>query len=90
LAFLAGENSPVNKTVVDLITKLSTDAASLMIVGPKRAGINTQLHLVLPDTAESLIPIVMAPPAQLVVEATAVAKGLNPDLPRGLTKITQT
>jgi glutamine---fructose-6-phosphate transaminase (isomerizing) len=90
LAFLAGENSPVNQTVVDLVSKLRSSAADLLIFGPKDSGLKADLQVVIPDVSESLIPILMAPPAQLMVEATAVAKGINPDLPRGLTKVTQT
>ncbi len=90
LAFLAGPTSPVNNTVVDLVSKLKDVAASVIAVGPSDCGLAADLQIVIPDTVESLMPILMAPPAQLMVEAIAVAKGLNPDLPRGLTKVTQT
>lgn len=89
-SFLAGESSPVNQTVVDLVTRLKPMAAEVIAVGPSKCGLNADLHIVIPDTQEALMPILMAPPAQLMVEATAVAKGINPDLPRGLTKVTQT
>ena len=39
---------------------------------------------------EHLAPIALAVPGQLLVEALARAKGLDPDAPRGLRKVTQT
>ncbi len=46
----------------------------------------------LPGTTlpEHLAPLAMIVPGQLLVEALARAKGLDPDLPRGLRKVTQT
>ena len=90
LAFLAGPTSPVNNTVVELVSKLKDVAAAVVAIGPSNCGLVSDQQIVIPDTIESLMPILMAPPAQLMVEATAIAKGLNPDLPRGLTKVTQT
>jgi glucosamine--fructose-6-phosphate aminotransferase (isomerizing) len=39
---------------------------------------------------EHLAPLALAVPGQLLVEALARAKGLDPDAPRGLRKVTQT
>lgn len=39
---------------------------------------------------EHLAPIALAVPGQLLVEALARAKGIDPDAPRGLRKVTQT
>jgi glucosamine--fructose-6-phosphate aminotransferase (isomerizing) len=43
-----------------------------------------------PELSELLCPIALIVTGQLLVEATARLLGLNPDRPRGLTKITQT
>lgn len=43
-----------------------------------------------PDLPEHLAPIALIIPAQLLVEALARAKGIDPDAPRGLRKVTQT
>lgn len=43
-----------------------------------------------PDTSELLAPLTLVIPAQLMVERLAHKLGLNPDLPRGLHKVTQT
>jgi glucosamine--fructose-6-phosphate aminotransferase (isomerizing) len=42
------------------------------------------------DLPEHLAPIALVVPGQLLVEALARAKGLDPDAPRGLRKVTQT
>nr|WP_203433708.1 SIS domain-containing protein [Jiangella asiatica] len=43
-----------------------------------------------PDLPELVAPLALVVPAQLTVEALARRLGLNPDAPRGLSKITQT
>jgi fructoselysine-6-P-deglycase FrlB-like protein len=42
------------------------------------------------DLPEHLAPVALVVPGQLLVEALARAKGLDPDAPRGLRKVTQT
>jgi glutamine---fructose-6-phosphate transaminase (isomerizing) len=43
-----------------------------------------------PDLPETLAPLALVVPGQLLVEALARRLGLDPDRPRGLTKVTQT
>jgi glucosamine--fructose-6-phosphate aminotransferase (isomerizing) len=43
-----------------------------------------------PDLPETLAPLALVVPGQLLVEALARQLGLDPDRPRGLTKVTQT
>ncbi len=43
-----------------------------------------------PDLPELVAPLALVVPAQLVVEALARRLGLDPDAPRGLSKVTQT
>ena len=43
-----------------------------------------------PDLPEPLAPLGLIVPAQLVVEGLARVRGLDPDAPRGLSKVTQT
>jgi glutamine---fructose-6-phosphate transaminase (isomerizing) len=43
-----------------------------------------------PDLPEPLAPLALIVPGQLLVEALARGLGLDPDRPRGLTKVTQT
>ena len=42
------------------------------------------------DLPEHLAPVALVVPGQLLVEALARAKGIDPDAPRGLRKVTQT
>ena len=43
-----------------------------------------------PQLPEHLAPFALAVPGQLLAEALARAKGIDPDAPRGLNKVTQT
>jgi glucosamine--fructose-6-phosphate aminotransferase (isomerizing) len=43
-----------------------------------------------PSLPEHLAPLALVVPGQLLAEALARAKGLDPDAPRGLDKVTQT
>ena len=36
------------------------------------------------------VPLTLVVPGQLLVEALSRAKGIDPDMPRGLRKVTQT
>jgi glucosamine--fructose-6-phosphate aminotransferase (isomerizing) len=48
------------------------------------------VHLPGPDLPEALAPLGAIVPAQVLVEALALALGLDPDAPRGLAKVTST
>jgi glucosamine--fructose-6-phosphate aminotransferase (isomerizing) len=56
------------------------------------AAFAAQCDVALPGPAlsEQLAPLALAIPGQLMVEALARRLGLDPDSPRGLSKITQT
>lgn len=43
-----------------------------------------------PDLPETVAPLGLIVPAQLIVEGLARSRGLDPDAPRGLSKVTQT
>lgn len=64
--------------------------ADLLIVGDERAtGEHVQVHL--PDgLAEEVSPVVEIVPLQLLARELALARGLDPDRPRGLAKVTET
>ncbi len=47
-------------------------------------------RVLIPRVAEWLAPIVVAPALQLFAHSLAVARGLDPDTPRGLSKVTRT
>lgn len=60
---------------------LGGDAAFAAACGVRVAG---------PDLIETVAPIGLVVPAQLIVEGLARTRGLDPDAPRGLSKVTQT
>ncbi len=54
------------------------------------AGAGTVRWVPIPDVAESLSPLVAIVPGQLLACRLAIARGRDPDRPRGLTKVTRT
>jgi fructoselysine-6-P-deglycase FrlB-like protein len=59
-----------------------------VIGGPEAGSIPGALSL--PSVPEPLTPLQFVVPGQLVVEATAGARGISPDAPIGLGKVTRT
>jgi glucosamine--fructose-6-phosphate aminotransferase (isomerizing) len=60
------------------------------IGGDSRFTAACRAALAVPAQPEHLAPFTLAVPGQLLVEALARAKGIDPDAPRGLRKVTQT
>lgn len=72
-------------TMVPVIDRLRSVGAQVLTVGP-----GGQLPVACEDLPEQLLPIVEIMPLQLLAMQLAVARGGNPDTPRGLSKITET
>jgi glucosamine--fructose-6-phosphate aminotransferase (isomerizing) len=76
----------------DLVENLRDRGAELVVVSDERAMLDkasARFHM--PDSLpEELSPILCAIPIQLLAENLARLKGLNPDSPRGLSKVTET
>ncbi len=77
------------------MTELARDvhhlgAATIGIGGDPAFAAACDVEVAGPDLPESLAPLGLIVPAQLVVEGLARARGLDPDAPRGLSKVTQT
>lgn len=95
------ENMPVfffacdkatDKDVVEMINKVKTVNADIVVISNKQeiADMGT-IGIKLPDEAEGPAAIFAgAACAQMFACRLAAAKGLNPDAPRGLTKVTVT
>jgi glucosamine--fructose-6-phosphate aminotransferase (isomerizing) len=60
------------------------------IGGPARLAAACTSSLPGPQLTEALTPLALAVPGQLLTEALARGLGYDPDLPSGLTKVTQT
>lgn len=76
----------------DLAVKLNEQGAELLVISESQQALSlakTALPLT-PGTPEWLSPLTAIIPGQLFALYLALAKGLNPDLPRGLQKVTRT
>ena len=78
--------------MLDLTVKLTEQGAELLAISESRQALSlakTALPLT-PGIPEWLSPLTAIIPGQLFALYLALAKGLNPDLPRGLQKVTKT
>ena len=78
--------------MMDLTRSLSTDReAELMVVGDEQATGAAAAGFTMPvECPEELSPILWSIPPQLLAESLSRIKGLDPDAPRGLSKVTET
>lgn len=65
-------------------------AATIGIGGDDGFAAAVDVAVAGPDLPETVAPLALVVPAQLTVEALARRLGLDPDAPRGLSKVTQT
>ncbi len=72
-----------------VLERLAEGGADLLVIGDP-AAVPHAAHLPLPSVAEELSPVLEILPLQLLSRDLAVARGGNPDAPRGLSKITET
>lgn len=90
----AAATGPVLPGMTDLARRCSTAGAHVYgIGGDDDFAAACRVALTVPglaDLPEHLAPFPLVVPGQLLVEALARAKGLDPDAPRGLRKVTQT
>ena len=92
LAVLVGAaHGPLAEPMVDLVRDLRGRGARVLGIGgtPSFAEL-CDLHLAGPDLPETVEPIASIVPCQLMIEQMARRLGLDPDNPRGLSKVTQT
>jgi len=87
--------APSDGPVLSGLTEVARDlrerrATTIGIGGDEAFAATCDLTLAGPDLPESVAPLATVVPAQLMVEALARRLGLDPDAPRGLSKVTQT
>ena len=88
----ANRGSPIHDGLGDLARRAHANGAPIIVIGDVDddiAALATRM-LALPPAPEHLAPLALAVPTQLLAEAVSRARGLNPDSPRGLSKVTQT
>jgi glutamine---fructose-6-phosphate transaminase (isomerizing) len=91
---VAAADGPMLPEMTALAHRIATTTAPIYGIGGD-ATFAAACHTTLPGPPASALPEYLAPfalvvPGQLLVEALARAKGLDPDAPRGLDKVTQT
>ena len=88
---VAAQDGPMLEPLHDLVRDLTERGARVLTIGgDRRLATASSYHVPGPDLTESVAPIALVVPAQLVVEALARRLGLDPDAPTGLSKITTT
>jgi glutamine---fructose-6-phosphate transaminase (isomerizing) len=88
---VAAQDGPMVGPMRELAVELADRGATTIAVGGDPALRAAARHAVPgPDLTELVAPLGLIGPVQLVVEALARARGLDPDAPRGLAKVTRT
>lgn len=88
-------HGPGGAALDPVLARLHERGADVLLVADERllsgwAGQRGTVELPLPAVAEDLAPIVQIVPLQLLAREIAVARGYDPDAPRGLAKVTLT
>ena len=88
---VAAQDGPMLAPIVELAPDLAGRGAQVLAIGGDAAlAAASAYHVPGPDLPEPVAPIGLIVPAQLVVESLARRLGLDPDAPRGLSKVTTT
>lgn len=73
-----------------VLDRLAERGADLLIEGDVDRAPRAAAGIPLPATAEDIAPILQIMPLQQLAYAMAIARGYDPDAPRGLRKVTET
>jgi glutamine---fructose-6-phosphate transaminase (isomerizing) len=74
----------------DVVTTVHARGATVLAVGSAAADTPADLRIELPEAAEEVAPILEILPLQRLALGLALARGGDPDNPRGLSKVTRT
>lgn len=74
----------------DVLETVRGRGPSVLAVGSSAADVSADLRIAVPETAEEVAPILEILPLQRLALALALARGGDPDNPRGLNKVTRT
>ena len=83
-------SSPLLSGLHDLQRAAHEAGAPIINIGGVSAPGVPVHHIDLPHVSDELLPILQVIPGQRLAERIAIARGFNPDTPRGLNKVTQT
>jgi len=88
---VAAQDGPMLGALVGLAHDLTARGARVLAIGGDATlAAAAAYHVPGPDLPEPLAPLGLIVPAQLIVESLARRLGLDPDAPRGLSKVTAT
>jgi len=79
------------EAMAPVLPRLADRGADVFCVGTAEAVARADVGIVLPDgAAEEVSPLLEILPFQQLAQHLAVARGSDPDAPRGLRKVTET
>jgi glutamine---fructose-6-phosphate transaminase (isomerizing) len=81
---------PGGEALAPVLDRLHDRRADVLVVGDDRAAPWAAAAAPVPETDERVGPILQILPLQQLAHAMAVARGYDPDAPRGLKKVTET
>jgi glucosamine--fructose-6-phosphate aminotransferase (isomerizing) len=81
-------SGPGGRSMAEVLKRLGERQADLVVVGPSAPA--DALHVPTPAVEEHLAPLLDILPLQRLALALALTRGLDPDAPRGLRKVTAT
>jgi glucosamine--fructose-6-phosphate aminotransferase (isomerizing) len=88
---VAAQDGPMLTPLVELAGDLTARGAQVLAIGGDATLAEASTyHVPGPDLPEPVAPLGLIVPAQLIVESLARRLGLDPDAPRGLSKVTAT
>ena len=88
---VAAPDGPMLEPIIELAGDLTQRGARVLAVGGEaRLAAAAAYHVPGPNLPEAVAPIGLIVPAQLMVESLSRRLGLDPDAPRGLSKVTTT
>lgn len=76
--------------VREALEVVSGSGADIIAAGSAAATVPATLRVTLPESAEELAPVLEILPLQRLAHGLALARGGDPDAPRGLSKVTRT
>jgi glucosamine--fructose-6-phosphate aminotransferase (isomerizing) len=82
-----GHGGTAMRDVLDLV---GARGADVLAVGSAAGDVPAGLRIEVPETAEEVAPVLEILPLQRLTVALALARGADPDQPRGLSKVTRT